>query len=175
MKCFQWMKIFKMDGWKCFLASKKQYLTVKTFTFRHLAWKVVVPWLAYFYNPFTGNFIYVKKKRFFFPLVSSKSISAHSRLSICLWPNTYLSDKFTTNGTHTHTHTRVCVCVCRWTNQSTRNHHQIEIMIDLNATLIHLRLFYAKRLGNRVHCTFIFPFFLLCFLWFYAHSPIEYE
>ena len=45
-------------------------------------------------------------------------------------------------------------------------------MVDFNGMTITLGLFYAKRLGNRVHCMFIFTFFVHLFLsgFVFAHG-----
>ena len=50
-------------------------------------------------------------------------------------------------------------------------HLEIDWLTDFNCMSTHLGLFYALRLGNRVHCTFIFTFFLCsCFLKVFLHT-----
>ena len=53
------------------------------------------------------------------------------------------------------------------------NYH---IMIDFNSISTPQGLFYTKRLGNHVHCMFIFVFFVQLFLKrFFEHHSIEYK
>ena len=47
-------------------------------------------------------------------------------------------------------------------------------LIDFNSMSNRQTLFYAERLGNRVHCTFILTFLLYLFKSFF-NSPIEYK
>ena len=49
-------------------------------------------------------------------------------------------------------------------------------MINFNGMLFRLGLFYAEKLGNCIHCTFIFTLFMPLFLkMFCAHGPIKYK
>ena len=53
----------------------------------------------------------------------------------------------------------------------------LHLLINFNGISFCLGLFYAKRLGNCFHCTFMFTFLSSYFLrgYFIAHGPIKYK
>ena len=48
-------------------------------------------------------------------------------------------------------------------------------LISFNGMSAHVGLFYAYRLGNRIHCMFIFIILMFLKVIFFTYGPIEYD